>query len=260
MPIHDWSRVPAGVFHSFHIAWLDNLQKVMNNGLLPEPYYALAEPVLGDAVPDVLTLQASGQPIGPEGTGGSPTRAVSLSDDTRDSAVALAPSPVIVKDLTLEPYDLLARRITVRSEWEGDNVVAVIELVSRANKVSQEKAERFVQKSLSFLAKGIHLLLIDVQPPTPTLRTGFHVKVCEQCGEVMTGIPPERVLYAVSFQVLEGGKARSHVAPLKVGDALPEMAIFLLPHRFVRLPLETTYSEAFESLPRKFRETLTAPG
>jgi hypothetical protein len=198
----------------------------MNNGLLPEPYYALAEPDVAD------------------------------SDDPTHATVALAPSPIVAKDFALEPYDVLARRITIRSEWEGDNVIAVIELVSRANKVSQEKAERFLEKSLSLLEKGIHLLIADLQQPTPTLRSGFHVRICEQCGETITEIPPDRLLYAVSFQVLDGGRVRSHVAPLKLGDPPPEMPIFLLPHRFVRLPLETTYGEAFESLPRKYRERL----
>ncbi|UCE61310.1 MAG: hypothetical protein JSU63_06095 [Phycisphaerales bacterium] len=44
--------------------------------------------------------------------------------------------------------------------------------------------------------------------------------------------------------------------PLAVGDPLPEMPVFLLPHRFVRLSLEPSYTEAFESLARRFRHVL----
>lgn len=58
MPIHDWSRIDAGIFHHLHLLWIARISAGLNGGLLPEPYYALAEPVLGDVVPDVLTLRA----------------------------------------------------------------------------------------------------------------------------------------------------------------------------------------------------------
>ena len=86
------------------------------------------------------------------------------------------------------------------------------------------------------------------QTPPPTLRTSSRGAASE--------VQLERPLSAASFQVLESGKVRSHVAALKVGDVLPEMPIFLLPHRFVRLPLEKTYAQAFESLPGRFRGVL----
>jgi hypothetical protein len=43
MPVHDWTRAEAGIFHAFHVAWIPELQKVLNSGLLPEGFYALAE-------------------------------------------------------------------------------------------------------------------------------------------------------------------------------------------------------------------------
>ncbi len=235
---------------------METLQNVMNNEVLPEPYYALAEPIAGEAVPDVLTLQSHSNFSGEGRIAPGTIAAESLLDDSKEAAVALAPCPVIIKDLSLEPYDMLARRIAIHSEWEGDAVVAVLELVSRANKSSREKAERFLSKGMSFLEKGVHLLIIDLQRATPIVPAGFHAKICEQCGETLSEGQLERPLSAASFQVLESGKVRSHVAALKVGDVLPEMPIFLLPHRFVRLPLEKTYAQAFESLPRKFRGVL----
>ena len=68
--------------------------------------------------------------------------------------------------------------------------------------------------------------------------------------------PSDRDRSAVSYQVLETGKIRSHIVPLRVGDGLPEMPIFLMPHKFVRVPLEKTYTQAFHSVPGKFREML----
>lgn len=56
MPIHDWTRVPAGIFHDFHSSWITHLKEAVA-GILPPDYYVLAEQVLGEMGPDVLTLQ-----------------------------------------------------------------------------------------------------------------------------------------------------------------------------------------------------------
>ena len=57
MPIHDWTRVDAGIFHDFHNAWLTEIRNVLNNGALPEGYYALTEQHAGRIIPDVLALR-----------------------------------------------------------------------------------------------------------------------------------------------------------------------------------------------------------
>src|SRR5262245_35637133 len=59
MPVHDWTRVEAGIFHDFHAAWISEIRKVLNNGLLTGGYYALAEQHAGQSIADVLTLHAS---------------------------------------------------------------------------------------------------------------------------------------------------------------------------------------------------------
>src|SRR5438445_261925 len=60
MPIHDWTRVQAGIFHDFHHAWIEEIKRALNRGLLPPDYYALAEQIAGGLGPDVLTLQRPG--------------------------------------------------------------------------------------------------------------------------------------------------------------------------------------------------------
>ena len=67
MAIHNWSRVDAGIFHDFHSAWVTSLRTTLNEGLLPEGFYALGEQIAGDTGPDVLTLHvkpSNGAPIG----------------------------------------------------------------------------------------------------------------------------------------------------------------------------------------------------
>ena len=62
MPIHDWTRVDAGIFHHFHQRWIGAITDVLNQRLLPREYYALAEQQGAGFEPDVLTLKASGAP------------------------------------------------------------------------------------------------------------------------------------------------------------------------------------------------------
>src|SRR5688500_2101428 len=60
MPIHDWTKVSSGTFHDFHAAWIVELRNVLNGGVLPPEYYAQAEQLAGQILPDVLTLKLKG--------------------------------------------------------------------------------------------------------------------------------------------------------------------------------------------------------
>src|SRR3954468_20017145 len=61
MPVHDWTKVEAGIFHDFHHAWIEEIKRALNAGLLPPDCYALAEQHAAGFGPDVLTLQADSQ-------------------------------------------------------------------------------------------------------------------------------------------------------------------------------------------------------
>ena len=54
MPMHDWTRVEAGIYHDFHHEWISEIKRALNRGLLPEDYYALAEQQAAGFGPDVL--------------------------------------------------------------------------------------------------------------------------------------------------------------------------------------------------------------
>ena len=57
MPVHDWTRVDAGIFHNFHHGWIVDISRALNRGLLPPDHYALVEQIAGGLGPDVVTLQ-----------------------------------------------------------------------------------------------------------------------------------------------------------------------------------------------------------
>lgn len=58
MPIRDWTRVHARIFHRFHERWVGAITDALNQRLLPPDYYALAEQQGAGFDPDVLTFPA----------------------------------------------------------------------------------------------------------------------------------------------------------------------------------------------------------
>ncbi len=57
MRAHDWTKVYDGAWHDFYLSWIGELRKALNMGILPKPYYALAEQKASIYKPDILTLQ-----------------------------------------------------------------------------------------------------------------------------------------------------------------------------------------------------------
>src|SRR5271170_4843047 len=58
MPLHDWSRVPAGLFHDFHQTWSIQIKLALNAGLLPKGLSALVEQRSGPRESDVLAIES----------------------------------------------------------------------------------------------------------------------------------------------------------------------------------------------------------
>jgi hypothetical protein len=238
MPVHDWNRVDAGIFHDFHTVWIGQLRTALNDGLLPPGFYALAEQHVGRSIVDLLTL-----PL-PPATGGL--------------AVAEAP-PRTRRRHTVEPAARARRRSLAIRHVSGHRLVALVEIVSPANKDRARHVEEFTDKILSALNVGVHVLLIDLFPPGRHDPDGLHgvlLRQLEQSDEryeLPDGEPLTLASYAAGPQV---DVYLEHVA---VGAALPEMPLFLRPDRYVNVPLEPTYQAAYRGLPAFWREVLEGP-
>src|SRR3954453_6958068 len=138
MPVHDWSRVDAGLFHDFHQSWSVEIKNALNGGLLPKGYYALVEQRVGGAEPDVIAVET--------GRGRKPK-----PDRGGTTALADPPRTRVVQTLEAEAaaYARRANRITVRHPLGA--VVAVIEIVSPGNKGSRAAVRAFVEKAVELL-------------------------------------------------------------------------------------------------------------
>lgn len=248
MPVHDWTRVSAGIFHDFHHSWIEEIKRALNSGRLPPDYYALAEQFSGDFGPDVLTLELVGPPGDePQAANGSPSAAGPI-------AVAVAPPRVHFTATTEMAFYELKQKTVVIRHTSGDKVVALIEVVSPGNKASRHAMRRFVEKAASVLYRGYHLLVLDLHPPGPRDPQGIHGAIWEEIGDATYRAPANKplTLAAYSSDLVK----TCYVEPVAVGDALPDMPLFLQPGEYVNVPLEATYQAAWRAVPRRWQRVL----
>lgn len=246
MPVHDWTRVKAGIFHDFHHAWIEEIKRFLNAELLPDDYYALAEQFAGPFGPDVLTLQERSEEkevaTHPPSHGGG-------------TAVLTAPPDVaLVGETEMEFYRRKQNAVAVR-HVSGDRLVAMIEIVSPGNKSGRRPFRSFVEKAAELLDQQVHLLLIDVLPPTSRDPNGIHAAIWEEiAGEEDYSLDPDKRLTLAAYEAALA--VRAYVEHFAVGEELCEMPLFLEPGSHVRVPLSRTYESAFQAVPRRWKAVL----
>lgn len=222
MPIHDWTRVTAGTFHDFLRGWQFDLRRALNKHILPPGYYALAE---RRNAPQTETKASQVRPF-PESESGA--RAASAHN---------------------------ADRIAVRDE--AGRVVAIIEVVSPGNKDTRHAIASFVRKAVDFLHNGINLVVIDLFPPTPRDPDGVHRAIWnELTDEPFAERPANKPLTVAGYDA--GVPLVAYVDSVAVGDALPDVALFLAPGWYVNIPLDATYNRSWDETPQPIR-ALVAP-
>jgi hypothetical protein len=238
MPVHDWTRVEVCISHDFHQAWNAELRAVLNGGLLPPDFYALIEQHAGRQIPDLLTLHAgpSLAPL-PTPTGGVAVAEVRPKVRRRLTAPAVPP-----------------RRTVAVRHVSGHWLVALIEIISPANKDRAESVRTFADKAAGALRAGVHVLIVDLFPPGRYDPQGMHGAIWERFDGESYEVPAEEPLTIASYLAAEEPEAwLEHVA---VGGELPAMPLFLTPDVCVPLPLAETYKAAYRKAPAFWRDVL----
>jgi hypothetical protein len=247
MPVHDWRRVEAGLFHHFHLLWVAHLSDALNGGLLPGEYYALAEQRACGVEPDVVTLKRTAE---------TAQAGVAAEQDLGSGAIALAEAPpkvAFVENLDTAYYVRQQRSIAIRHVSE-DELVALIEILSPGNKSSRAHLKQFVEKVVAAIESRIHVLVIDLHPPTARDPRGIHGAIAEELGRDESPFDPQHPLTLVSY--LADSEPRAYLQPIALGEELPPMPLFLDPYTYINVPLESTYNQAFQSVPRHLRAAL----
>jgi hypothetical protein len=243
VPIHDWTRVDAGLFHTFHQRWISALCDALNTGGLPPDYFALAEQTIRGPIPDVLTLQLS--PEREEPSGSAPGLAVAT----------VPPRARLVRRSEGEIYARKADRIAVRHRH--GRIVAVVEIVSPGNKASNSELRAFVEKASALIQQGVHLLVIDLFPPTKRDPQGLHKALWDEFEDEDFTPPADKPLLVAAYDA--GPPRVAYVEPVAVGDELPDMPLFLKPEFYVPAPLEATYQTTWNVFPAVLKGLLETP-
>jgi hypothetical protein len=244
MPVHDWTGVEAGTFHSFHNAWITHLMGKLNGGLLPDGYYALTEPFSAGPIPDVLTLHF-------------PEPGPSPNPTPREGGIALVETPPrVTRKLVADPkavYRARRRTLTIR-HTSGHRIVAFLEIISPGNKDRTTSVEQFVNKVDSALMQSVHVMVVDLFPPGRFDPRGIHGAIWARYSTEEDGAPPERPLTLSSYRAAVPVEA--YIEHLAFGDPLPEMPLFLDLDTYINVPLESTYQAAFQDMPAYWRAVL----
>jgi hypothetical protein len=216
MPIHDWSRVDAGVFHAFRLRWIVALCDALNAELLPEDHFAMIEEAARGPVLNILAEP----PSAGQGDVGAP--------GAEDRGRARA-----------------ADRIAVRHE--DGRIIAIVEILSSEDKASDGALRAFVAMLAKAIAQGVHVLVVDPFPPGAHAPQGIHKAIWDELEELDFELPGDRPLIVASYD--SGPMPVSYVEPIAAGDVLPEMPLFLRPDSYVPTPLEASYQAAWDLFP-----------
>lgn len=244
MPVHDWTRVDAGIFHAFHHRWISAISDALNQGILPPDYYALPEQHAAGFGPDVLTLQ---------GSRGQESEEEAPADGGGTKLAIARPKLEPTAETDMEFYRRKQNVLVVR-HVSGDRVVAMIEIVSPGNKSTRHAFRSLLEKAAQLLENRVHLLLIDLFPPGRRDPRGLHAAVWEEISGEESAPPADKPLAVVAYE--SALSVRAYVRHLAVGELLPEMPLFLQSDACVMVPLESTYEVAFAAQPARWRRVL----
>ena len=243
MPLYDLFHRPLSHQHqwmAFHNQWASCISADLNRRL-PSRFLAEGPFSLGMfASADVAEVDQA--PMGGNGTPYS---------GATGGGVAVLAEPVTytppATDLTMSatfPEEIL---VEIRDLDHARQVLAVIELVSPGNKDDEKARQAFAGKCLSYLAKGIGLVVIDaVTSRLANLHNGLVRMAGHDAKFEMSGDPPT---YAAAYRPVR--RKQENVIdlwhwPLTVGTPLPSVPLALRGFGCVALNLEATYIEACE--------------
>lgn len=214
MPIHDWTRADANLFHAFHLLWIVSLVRALNTGLLPHDYLARPEE-FGERLP-TENGGSGGKPFFPK------------------------------------------QNVVIRRGPERE-VVARIELVSPTVKASAMNVRVFTGKIIASIEQGIHVLLIDILPMTAHDPRGIHGVVWGIYHPRRPIVEVDGPLVIVSF-LGRPGNPEAFIHSTAVGQALPDVPLFLTAQQPINIPLEATYQDAFNAMSPDDREYVEEGG
>jgi hypothetical protein len=235
MPLLDHFHPPISqrrTWEGFHGLWAAAIVESLNNGLLADEYFADMQVHIGSQVEvDIATLEES---------------EAKSSVDRGGAVAALAPAwapPATNLILPIVfPDDI---EIQVFATATGATLVAAVEMVSPGNKDRPETRRAFAAKCVSYLTRGIGLVVVDI---VTNRLANLHNEVIAALGQGEPFLlPAQAPTYAVAYRPSrQPGGDQVEIWPhvLSIGQPLPTVPLALRNDGIVPLDLEASYSEA----------------
>lgn len=219
MPLHDWMRVSREAICDFQQTWLVFLRLTLAR-VLPAGFYGNVERHHSRFVARRASVA---DPHGSEAAANSLSRASSLA----------------------------VRRAGT------DRLVALIELASPSNKDRPASVAAYVEKAKAALDAGVHLVHLDMLPPTPHALANLSSAIWDAADGRDYPFDPAKPFAADAFVADRVNELYAN--PLGLGDEWPLVPLFLDPETYIDLPLAETYEQAFAGVAPHDRERLSAP-
>jgi len=220
MPLLDHFRPPLHPqrsWESFHARWATAIADTLDR-TLPPRYFAEVHTRLGSQVEaDIADFE---RPAEPSGNG---------------PAAGVVFPAVFPDDFEVE----------VRDARDDARLVAVVELVSPANKDRPETRRAFAAKCAAYLQRGIGLVVVDI---VTVQQFNLHNEMVAalKFGEAFA-MPADPHLYAIAYRPArrqETNQIDVWPGTLTVGGTLPLLPLALRGTRAIPLDLEASYTDA----------------
>jgi hypothetical protein len=252
MPVHNWKRVEPNLYHHFHQMWTMHICDALNGGLLPTGFSALIDRRSPTVAPDVLALE----------------RSTRNKDTDKPAGGTVVATPPKTRHAVQGRKAILAERANrIAIHHPLGEIVCVMEITSPGNKSSKSALTKFIDKSIEFLERGVHLVVVDLFPPSKRDPQGIHKAIWEEIDDeepfVLPSDQPLTLAAYVAGDALAGLPPRAYVHPIGLGETMLDMPAYLAFDNYVPVPLEETYMATWARCPVDFRsvvETGTLPG
>ncbi len=237
MPLLDHFHPPLHPRHhweSFHSNWATRLADALNDRWLPPEFLAEENTHAGGHLEiDVATYRETPPAAGPLPNG---------SAGSNLAAPAYAPPAPVRTVAAVFPDSFEVRVFTATG---GLTLVAVIELVSPANKDRPEERQAFATKCAGYLHQGIALIVMDV---VTSRRGNLHNEILRRMGvEPAPDFGDDVDLYGAAYRpVRRDDRTEIDVWTTRcaLGEPLPELPLRLTGDLFVPVDFEAAYQEA----------------
>jgi hypothetical protein len=230
MPLLDHFNPPLNRTHpwrGFHGAWAAAIARLLNQGVLPDGYYAV--PLIDQAGPVEIEFAAL---RGPEAAVAAPGVAT--------LKVWSPPAPALSVAVELPTAD--AVEVQVFADEGDPRLAAAVELVSPRNKDRNQARQAFAVKCVGYLQQGSGVVVVDT---VTTRRANLNVAILSLLGVDDGAAPMPSGLAAVSYHAADRDADVQQLqlwpASLALGQPLPTLPLWIASDFSVPLDLDASY-------------------